>query len=421
MKTLRKSLVTTLGMITAAGMLSACAQNDDGGESTRSRIGDAPKEENIPDQETPTEAPETNGTEKPAASGKKDDTGNGKDDGITVTADAPASDEIYFAKLYELSKSLLDVDEALMNGGEDLYWLADFRYDAESVGGYIPDLVGYAIKDLSGDGIPELIVASDAITEWDVGMNIHNIYTIKDDECVLVIQGWGRSREYMLDNGEFYYEGSSGASESSHGIYRLSADGTEKEWIDFYFSTYNGITGGIDLYHNTTGDCDAAASEKMDIDEADFWKIRDDYEKQITGVKLTRLSDLADFGNCVEAQFAADYKGDASKLDHYDTSDDPYEQDLVITASEDVYDFEVHSVFFDDSDGPVGGLATTPIQSIGDLSADEPVVISVAFPGSMPNYAAVYTDKNGYKRILYFTTSGRDGSLEVDANLVFDK
>ncbi|MBO6208692.1 MAG: hypothetical protein J6O73_17430 [Lachnospiraceae bacterium] len=406
MEKFRKTMLAALGMVAAAGMLGACAQTEPE-ENSRPRIGDSANEkaEEGDDKE--------NGTEKPG--GENDN----KPEATPTVAEEPSAEEIYFVKLYELYGSLRDVDEALMNGGEDLYWLADFRYTAESVGGSVPELVGYAITDLSGDGVPELILASEAITEWDLGMNIHNIYTIKDGECVLVVQGWGRNRQYLLKSGELYNEGSSGASESSHGMYRLSKDGTEEEWTDFCFSTYNGTKGEIEFYHNTTGEWDADASELLQIDEGEFWQIREDYEKQITDLKLTRLSELAEMGNCVEAQYAEDYKGDASKLDHYDTCNDPYEREIVITTSEDITDFEVHSVMFDDSDGPVGGFTTAPIETIGSVKANEPIVISAAFPGSMPNYAAAYTDKNGIRRILYFTQSGRDGSLEVDVRFVF--
>jgi len=216
------------------------------------------------------------------------------DDDRPVDPVAEEAEAIYREKLLELCDSLSDMDAALMAGEEDLYWLPDFRYVVDQVGDSPLDLVGYAIEDLSGDGVPELILASEALTEDDLGMNIHNIYTIKDGECVLVVQGWARNRQYLLRSGLLLNEGSSGAMSSCHGVYRLSKDGTEQEWEEFYFSEADAATGQMVFFLNQSGEWDPSVSEKLKINEEQFWEIREEYEKLICDIPLTFLSEVCE-------------------------------------------------------------------------------------------------------------------------------
>lgn len=71
------------------------------------------------------------------------------------------------------------------------------------------DYVGYTRIDLDGNGIEELILASDGYNMYPYV--VYEIYTLKNGSPSLVVQSRARERYFMLGDGQFLMEGSSGA------------------------------------------------------------------------------------------------------------------------------------------------------------------------------------------------------------------
>ena len=82
------------------------------------------------------------------------------------------------------------------------------------------DYLGYAMKDLDGNGVQELILASDGNNDFPYV--IYEIYTLQNGTAVSVTKSAARSRYFMLYDGRFLMEGSSGAMYSSWITYRFS-------------------------------------------------------------------------------------------------------------------------------------------------------------------------------------------------------
>lgn len=140
--------------------------------------------------------------------------------------------------------------------------------------------IGYVIEDINGDGVPELLIGEDMVGYYDDITDesyIYNGYTYKDGEIVCFLEGWARSSYRWMGNGNFFYNGSSSAMSSMFGQCCLNADGTELEWVDFYYSDEVG-DGSIGFYHNTSGMVDASASERLDLSDEDFWGLMDNYK-----------------------------------------------------------------------------------------------------------------------------------------------
>lgn len=91
--------------------------------------------------------------------------------------------------------------------------------------------IGYCIEDISGDGIPELIIGTINNKSEYKGTRIISLYTTVDGKAYLArgehirIDGWSRCRYYLLDNGMLYNEGSGGAANVSRSVSCLSEDG----------------------------------------------------------------------------------------------------------------------------------------------------------------------------------------------------
>lgn len=157
------------------------------------------------------------------------------------------------------------------------------------------EMLGYEIRDLNGDGVPELLIATMPVESVEHAYcNIVALYTVRDGAVVQIAEGWSRSRYYLMQDNSLYYSGSSGALYSSFGAYALSADGTALDCLDYYF-TYEKTPDNfedIGVYHNTTGVYDKAQAELTELSLDDFWQLDDDYLSMVQTPNLTALSEM---------------------------------------------------------------------------------------------------------------------------------
>ena len=159
--------------------------------------------------------------------------------------------------------------------------------------------VGYALYDVDGNGVQELIIADTGEGLWD--NRILNMYTIREDKPVTVIDGWARNRYYILGDGRIYYEGSGGAAYTTFATYRIGAEGLDLEPIDYYFTDYPDdaayAAGVTAWFHNTTGEEDVKKSELMEFENDEVpWKMQEELEAQVMALDLTFFSDYGDAG-----------------------------------------------------------------------------------------------------------------------------
>lgn len=119
--------------------------------------------------------------------------------------------------------------------------------------------LGYAVEDLSGDGVPELVIGFLP----DHSIFQYAVYTLVDGRPQVVFEDEEGSLGY-LGNGSFHYVASLPTG-MGLGTVSLSNDGAQILWEDFYF-TLDDIFGGgtVTIYHNTTGSLDPAESELTD-------------------------------------------------------------------------------------------------------------------------------------------------------------
>lgn len=81
------------------------------------------------------------------------------------------------------------------------------------------DFLGYVETDLNGDGIQELILASDGYNEYP--FIIYEMYTLINGSPVCVTKSMARERYFLLNDGRFLMEGSSSAISSCWITYRF--------------------------------------------------------------------------------------------------------------------------------------------------------------------------------------------------------
>ena len=176
-----------------------------------------------------------------------------KDNGIHINEVCPASSvfsppargDAASATGYAAYDALLAEISGLRRSGASEAQ-TDFSHDLLSVNDYY-QTPGWLLRNLDGDGIPELLLGAD----WGDGHSvIFNIYRLDGAKAVRVVDGWSRSRWYLCTDGSLDHEGSDGASEGTYSYYRyengalrhletlISLDG----W--FYSDTTDHYVGG---------------------------------------------------------------------------------------------------------------------------------------------------------------------------------
>ncbi len=346
-----------------------------------------------------------------ASSEKKEEPNGAPDDDFTG----------YIALLtehfYLLSGPVEDLPE--YSGHEGFYWIADFRYDVDYTGEPATKLIGFKCHDYSGDGRPELIIAEYPINEeWANHTDIKTVYTMTgEDDYKIVVEGWGRNRQYLLDTGEFYNEGSAGATEGCFGTYRLSYDGTKQEWIDFYFSTE--VNGKVGFYHNTSGVWDIKVSEILDIDEAKFFDLQRSYQEKIIDIDLKPIQSMQSIcgimgGSLINVMYKEDCPFDTAELREFDISGDNSPVSVVIETYDDVYDLTLCNIEWGEEKGGEQDFTFVPIERIGDVAWGNAVMVHASFPGDMSALYLTCKDSLENLHAYCITISGKDGSLVLE-------
>ena len=131
--------------------------------------------------------------------------------------------------------------------------------------GYALDNVGYALKDLDGDGKEELLIS--AVSKEASGGMLYDVYTAPDGEVVHVLSGHERNRYYLqwLEEGAYmianeasnsaynsawyYYSLIDGRLELMQGVVFNAAEDEDNPW----FITYDEDWDASNDTHDTDG------------------------------------------------------------------------------------------------------------------------------------------------------------------------
>ena len=146
-----------------------------------------------------------------------------KDNGIHINDMCPASsvfsppargDAVRATGYAAYDALLAEISDLRRSGASEAQ--TDFSHDLLSANDYY-QTPGWLLRDLDGDGIPELLLGAD----WGDGHSvIFNIYRLDGAKAVRVVDGWSRSRWYLCTDGSLAHEGSDGASEGTYSYYR---------------------------------------------------------------------------------------------------------------------------------------------------------------------------------------------------------
>mgnify|MGYP001067655486 FL=1 len=146
----------------------------------------------------------------------------------------------------------------------------DFSSDLLTANDYY-QTPGWLLRDLDGDGIPELLLGAN----WDEGHTvIFNIYRSGGTRAVRVVNGWNRNRWYLCTDGSLANEGSSSAFESSYSYYRYTS--SELQHLETLLYLDDG-SGGSPWRYSVTTDQYVNSGDFHSVTEAEATAVMDKY------------------------------------------------------------------------------------------------------------------------------------------------
>lgn len=118
-----------------------------------------------------------------------------------------------------------------------------------------------------------------------------------------------------------------------------------------------------------------------------------------------------------ELPLSADYAGSdlLARPEDYDLlvlDESEYRVDVAITASETVTGIQVASLTLEEvGEDDVGFRIEAVLGTLDAIKPGRPFVVAMAFPGSIPNTALIFTGPDGAVCCCTISMSGKDGSL----------
>lgn len=302
---------------------------------------------------------------------------------------------------------------------------------AEMIIGVAPkealESVGYAVVDINDDSVPELVIGMIDRPGKDAayGSFINALYTSRKNSPVLILTGWGRNSYKFMENGGFFYQGSSGAAQSAFGEFVFSQDGSSIECKDFYFTDVkDGNYDDLLYFHNQTGTWDVQFSEQLSTTSEKFWQMSKEYDKRTGIVELTPFAKYelstgpleieTEAVNEVKAEWADEVVLNSGKCDEFTIAslEEENRARIAFTVENDIKEFKLLAIELQsvDNDGNLQ-FDLEELYHYGDFSPKKALVGDVVFHGDTLEYGISYVDPEGMTRYYVLEVSGVDGSL----------
>ncbi len=406
----RRNIILALCTMLA---MSLCGCGNDKEDKTTEDITEISTTENVTTVEVTTEAIESTEATTEATT----EANQPADIKIAVVGDGLEESQEYYENMY---REILDSYYVIVTGNMDTY---DYIEGSSGIGEIVMsgsentmDTTGYTFVDCNNDGIAELVIG--AISEEKdgkyYGEYIYSVYTY-DIMPQLILEGWSRNRCFLLDDGTFYTEGSSGAMYSVFENYKLGANETQLTCVDYYFTKEKDETfEEYGFYHNTTGEWDITVSDELG--EEEYWNIAAAYSARTIPLEYTPFAKYEYVENEagykeVSIEWITKEELHESQMGNFVAESSEYEVIAAITAHENIMNLKILSLTYEDVDDMGNAIFSTEVlYTYGDFEAGNPFAITITMNGTIPSYGISYETADGVTHYYAISESGMDGS-----------
>ena len=142
---------------------------------------------------------------------------------------------------------------------------------------------GYCLKDLDGNGIPELLVGSPD-SEYYAGKVIYDLFTLSNGTPVRLATSGERTVYHLLSDGSIYYSGSGGAAHSVFLVFQV-IDDTMALKVGYEYDdgkAYQFFEPKQDYFSNHDTD--------IEISETDVFAIREQLENSSVNFEMIPIA-----------------------------------------------------------------------------------------------------------------------------------
>ena len=277
------------------------------------------------------------------------------------------------------------------------------------------EAIGYTIKDVTGDKVPELIFGFIIMSDGkkSLGKEVLALYTIEKGKAKLVFQGGNGYKYYNLGGGKFAFSGHTQYYEV-FGSFALSKNGDKLVYDDFNFIDFTDIDN-IVHYSNKTGALDKKSSKKQSIVSDQYQEMIDETilkskEMEFTPLKKFKKADNKALKISVyeEEQVKTKYKNYL----RYTMKSNNFKTKVFFVPSNSVKDFKLYGLTYKsmDDNGKVK-YDKKLLFSVKTLTSQKPLLADIEPSETIPKTGISFVDNKGKTQKYVLYESGEDGSL----------
>jgi len=277
------------------------------------------------------------------------------------------------------------------------------------------EAIGYTIKDVTGDKVPELIFGFIIMSDGkkSLGKEVLALYTIEKGKAKLVFQGGNGYKYYNLGGGKFAFSGHTQYYEV-FGSFALSKNGDKLVYDDFNFIDFTDIDN-IVHYSNKTGALDKKSSKKQSIVSDQYQEMIDETILKSKEMEFTPLKKFKQADN--KAQKISVYEEENVKAKYknylkYSMKSNTFKTKVFFVPSNSVKDFKLYGLTYKsmDDNGKVK-YDKKLLFSVKTLTSQKPLLADIEPSETIPKTGISFVDNKGKTQKYVLYESGEDGSL----------
>lgn len=277
------------------------------------------------------------------------------------------------------------------------------------------EAIGYTIKDVTGDKVPELIFGFIIMLDGkkSLGKEVLALYTIENGKAKLVFQGGNGYKYYNLGGDKFVFSGHTQYYEV-FGSFALSKNGDKLVYDDFNFIDFTDIDN-IVHYSNKTGSLDKKSSKKQSVVIDQYQEMIDETILKSKEMEFTPLKKFKKADN--KAQKISVYEEELVKSKYknylrYTIKSNTFKTKVFFVPSNSVKDFKLYGLTYKSMDdkGKVK-YDKKVLFSVNTLTAQKPLLADVEPSETVPTTGISFVDNKGKTQKYVLHESGEDGSL----------